>query len=184
VQLTQGMRIEFWLISQYAFLDPVANQNYTADAYVIDIRETSFSNELEVAPLLPDMTQFDYVKSVVTAFNLKFSVDPVRRVVRFDTFDNFYRNNQFARNWTALGSDSQTPSRPVPFYQSSVLRWSNDESDALLTRFGFLNFKVITKMSQYMRFVQRRSLRWVAFRLPMNGNTSSEALQAPRLPIR
>jgi len=142
VQLAQGMRVEFWLISQYALLDPIGNQNYTADAYVIDIRETSFSNELEVAPLLPDMTQFDYVKSVVTAFNLKFSVDPVRRVVRFDTFDNFYRNNQFARNWTALGSDSQTPSRPVPFYQSSVLRWSNDESDALLTRFGASQFQI------------------------------------------
>lgn len=141
VQLSQGTRVEFWLLSQYALLDPVANQHYTADAYVIDIKETSFSDLLEIAPLLPDMTQYDYLRSLVVDANLRFSVDVERRIMRFETWDNFFRNNQFARDWTGLGSDSNTPSKPVPFYQKSVIKYANDDNDALLNQFGTSQFQ-------------------------------------------
>lgn len=140
VQLPQNTRLAFWLISQFPQLDPVSGQEFTFDAYELDIKETSYPDLLQVAPLLPDMSQFDYLKSRIMEFNLCFSVDPERKVIRFETRDRFYRNNQFAQDFTANGSDIDTASRPVPFYQTSKLKWAEDESDALLSTFGTSHF--------------------------------------------
>jgi hypothetical protein len=140
VSLAAGTRVEFWLISQFNITDPIGNQDFTFDAYELDIKETSFPDLLKPALVLPDISQFDYFKWLVTAFNLCFTVDQDKRLIRIDTRNRFYQTNDFAADWTSKGSDIDTTSRPVPFYQTSAFSWAKDDADQLGRLFGLDRF--------------------------------------------
>ena len=143
VNLPAGTRVEFWLISQWSNNDPITNQSFVFDAYEIDVKETSYPDLLKPALVLPDVSQFDYFKWLVTAFDLLFSVDQDKALIRIETRDRFYRSNDFAADWTSKGSDIDTPSRPIPFYKSSHFRWATDSGDYLQNLFGTERFNSI-----------------------------------------
>lgn len=140
VSLTKAMRVSAWLVSQYAIFDPVTNQTITFDAYELDIKETSYPDELELAPLLPDMPQINLFRDIMAMHDLCYSVDQQRKIIRIETWDEFYRDNQLALDWTSKGDDSRTPSMPMPFYQTSKLQWSADDADHLHASLGVLQW--------------------------------------------
>ena len=146
VDLPLGARVGFWLVSQYGVFDPIASTSITFDSYVLDIKETSYSDELEIAPLLPDITQGTFLKWIVTAFNLLFSVDQVKKIIRFEPRDSFYLSNRFAQDWSALGDIAKNGIRPIPFYDRTTFAWSADDNDSLLSRFGSLQFNQVVNV--------------------------------------
>lgn len=140
VGLSRGMRIEFWLVSQDAVLDFITDQYVLANTQELDIKNTSSPDLLQLAQCLPDITQHDLIMSVVTAFNLKFTVNPDRMTIRFDTFNDFYRPNEFAEDWTVSCDDSTAPSRPVPRKSTTVIRWARDTNDKIASQFDASRF--------------------------------------------
>jgi len=140
VGLSRGMRVEFWIVSQDAVLDPINDQTFLAVTQEVDVKNTSAPDLLQVAQCLPDISQVDFIMSLVTAYNLKFAVDIERKVIRFQTLDQFHRSNQFARDWTGSCDDHQTPSRPVPIFAKSTLRWARDNNDKIATLFDASRF--------------------------------------------
>lgn len=68
--------------------------NVTVFEYSVEC--VSSTDELEVAPNLPDINQLEFFQELVRVFNLYFDVDEVNRIVLIDSYDTFFEDPNFA----------------------------------------------------------------------------------------
>lgn len=95
-----------------------------------------FSDRINVAQNLPDVTQLDFLRSLLNIFNLYVDVDEVHKTVSLETITDFYGADANAYDITGKCADNDFTIAPpdVPAVYNWV--WHKDERDFMTTLRG------------------------------------------------
>lgn len=130
-ELTVESPIVYSLIFQLS--NAAANSSLTIyDAtFSIAIKEGEvlYNDLLQVAPLLPDIDQSKFLKSVANQYGLVFQTDSQRREVKVWRFDSLLQNLHNAKNWTKhIDKGSESLSYRIGEYaQSNVMKYKDGD---------------------------------------------------------
>lgn len=104
VNLKRGEKIRFLVIAQ-------GQDNFTSQGQhrieifsgsKYKIRNVSGDIDFKIAKNLPNIKQIDFIKSLITMFNLYFTVDLNGKIISFEKRDNWYLNPSVALDLTKL----------------------------------------------------------------------------------
>ncbi|WP_375436668.1 hypothetical protein [uncultured Hymenobacter sp.] len=113
---------------------------YSAWSVQVDPRE-DWPLTLDVAKLLPGMSQRDFLKGFVTAYNLRFTTDPTTRTLTFHLRERYELPPALALDLSDVCHPEAGDYGPALPARRIVLGWQPDESDALLSaRQGFADY--------------------------------------------
>lgn len=113
---------------------------YSAQSFVVEPRE-AWPTTLDVAKLLPAMSQRDFIKGFVTAKNLRFTADPTTRVLTFHLRERYELPASLALDLSGVTNPEAGEYVPALPARRIVLGWADDEADALLqARKGFADY--------------------------------------------
>ena len=140
-QLQRGDRIAFYYITP----TPLESDRYTGDYlditnYSVAVTFPEGDMLLQAAKVCPDMTQIDFVNSVIRAFNLYYVVDGSQDIITFETRDAFHLPKDIAVDWTAKADINAMTKIPFPTYQRTRFRWKDDTRDVVLQQVGLERF--------------------------------------------
>jgi len=91
--------------------------------------EEDFS--INITKNLPGSSQLDFVKNFITQFNLYYTTDQDKKLIRFDKFDDFFLPNTHGYDITDKVDLNflEPPARPVDLPSKLTIGYRNDTSD-------------------------------------------------------
>ena len=116
-------------IKEFTVLVDVSNLDSTNE-------RDRFGYDLKIAHNLPDVSQADFLKSLIKLFNLYLFVDDQNKIVSIDTQDNFYLPSQSAYDITLKTNVSTFVSRPPDIGRVYNFIWNKDDSDDITSIYG------------------------------------------------
>lgn len=125
----QIVRLQFLTTN---FPATLLTQNYTFNSLNLSVKNISGDIDFKIAKNLPDMSQIDFIKSLIAMFNLYFTVDEVNKAIYFEKRDNFYlpkNNNLDLTKYCSLKNARKTPNDIPKRYR---FKYSSDTSDFLV----------------------------------------------------
>lgn len=140
LNLTQNQKVVIWYgMQQWLNADAIAagipagqfRQQLTLTDAALFITP-QFDTLLQPAANLPDMKQLEFIKSVITLFNLYFTVDDLMQVITFEKRDNFFINNDFAVDITSRADMVGAKMRPLPGFKRFYFKYEADTNDFLM----------------------------------------------------
>jgi hypothetical protein len=86
-----------------------------------------------------NMNSLDFIKSLITMFNLVVIQDENQGVIRFEPYNWYYNDtDRPQKDWTQIvDTDSQLKIEPLSFELSKQLTWTNQEPDEDILNFNF-----------------------------------------------
>ncbi len=127
-------------------------KDFTLIGEVFNLDETEeksrFGYDLKVAQNLPDVSQSDFVKSLLMLFNLYLYVDDRNKIVTLDTQSDFYLPAQSAYDITLKTNVSTFVSSPPEIGRVYNFIWNKDDNDAVTKIYaGDYNYSIDTSIS-------------------------------------
>jgi hypothetical protein len=90
---------------------------------------------LRMADCLPEVSQKDFLTTIINQYNLMLKVDTTKRTVDFSYFNSVEANKNSALDWSDLFDFSKEPEikyKLEEYAQNSILKYETDENDNLL----------------------------------------------------
>ncbi|RSK33954.1 hypothetical protein [Hymenobacter metallilatus] len=114
--------------------------DYTAWSLEVEPRE-AWPTSLDVAKLLPALSQRDFVRGFVASRNLRFTTDALTRTLTFHYQERYELPPALAMDLSDRCNPEEGEYLPALPARRIVLGWADDESDALLqARKGFADY--------------------------------------------
>jgi hypothetical protein len=90
---------------------------------------------LRMVDCLPEVSQKDFLTTIINQYNLMLKVDTTKRTVDFSYFNSVEANKNSALDWSELFDFSKEPEikyKLEEYAQNSLLKYETDENDNLL----------------------------------------------------
>jgi hypothetical protein len=92
-------------------------------------------DEFDLRDCLPEVSQKDFLTTIINQYNLMLKVDTTKRTVDFSYFNSVEANKNSALDWSELFDFSKEPEikyKLEEYAQNSLLKYETDENDNLL----------------------------------------------------
>ena len=112
------------------YLECQANENFS---YKRNVPE---NYSVEVSKSLPDITQSEFIKTIVNQFNVIIESDYITKTVSFNKFESIKNNKSIALDWTEKVDLSETAEinfTPENYGQANYFNYEQDENDSYQT---------------------------------------------------
>lgn len=86
---------------------------------------------LQPANLLPDISQDNFLKSLVSMFNLYLDADDVNKNIIIESRDDFYKDNVYAVDWTDKINSFEYSLTPIEQFRWNNFIYAEDSKDIL-----------------------------------------------------
>jgi hypothetical protein len=160
-----------WIVVVPSFNDPIIRASSVGiyDNFVFDVTNSiTGDTEYNISKNLPDnVTMLDYVKSFLAHPNLFFTADFKKKVIRFDTYTDFWLPVNFGHDITdkVFLNKLEPAARPVDLPRVLRIKYNNDLSDALLKADpDYANIE-LTNTNIYAEGEKEISLIWSATKM-------------------
>lgn len=117
-------------ISPYTF-----NVYYFSLAITYPSRTLTPGDVFDLRDCLPEVSQKDFLTTIINQYNLMLKVDTTKRTVDFSYFNSVEANKNSALDWSELFDFSKSPEikyKLEEYAQNSLLNYETDENDNLL----------------------------------------------------
>lgn len=106
-----------------------ANQNFSVFSNV------PHGEEVVISKALPDLTQTEYIKTIVNQFNVIIESNYITKVASFNKFENIRYNKSNALDWTSkvdLTNEVEIQFESEGYGQTNWLRYEQDDNDTYI----------------------------------------------------
>lgn len=117
------------LTSGFFYCYTTANQNFSYRRNVPD------GEEVVISKALPDLTQTEYIKTIVNQFNVIIESNYITKVASFNKFENIRYNKSNALDWTSkvdLTNEVEIQFESEGYGQTNWLRYEQDDNDTYI----------------------------------------------------
>lgn len=115
-------------------------QIYLLALNIFDVRYTEFyftiknisgDQEFQIAKNLPDMSQTEFIQSIIRQENLYYDVDATKKVIYFEKRDNFYLQSDVATDITEFTDETNGEIVPNEVPEKYIFSYQFDSDDFL-----------------------------------------------------
>lgn len=155
-ELKKFDKIRFINLSRFSL---GAVQNWPAANIQTSIKNISGDQLFQIGKNLPDMSQIDFIKGLITLDNVFFTTDDENKIIYFEKQSNFYLNNQNAIDLTELCDVNLATISPNELPNTYKFNFAEDSNDYFIPTAEIIE---ITPIYQTQKGVQNIECKFSA----------------------
>ncbi len=106
-------------------------RNILLNSINIDIKCISSDDDLIIPKFLPEISQLDFIKDLIVLFNLRFDVDNEKKIIFFDTFNEFFLPTSSSINLNEKTDNTNIKISPISELSNIKCLYVDDREDYL-----------------------------------------------------